>query len=520
MPGSSPGMTILLLSVGEGGGVEAVAAVAELARHPHLAVDHHVGQILGREAPEQFLDARLRAAAIIFQRNGAIGAHPLLVEEAIEQPVRRQHGIEQLVVLDRLGKSLGARPVLLGEGRLPPNRAAALAGELLHEKPSGAPGPGPAARLAGAIMPRHGKLDEGGELLGLSEIGIGGLGQAIALERHHALIALGLEPAVDGHGEMAVTEQPPVGRKRRKPLRREARIAAQASRHLIVGDQEIDRSVGRGLEDELALEFERGAEQRGQRHGLAEKLRHGFRIGMAREDGVDRGPELDETARDLGVLRLERQDQIVLREAKLDLALGRMLRHRLAPRALALLAPRLTPRRPLTGRSSLRHQARIAFCTCSRFSASSHTADCGPSITSAVTSSPRWAGKQCMKIASFAACAITRPLTWNGRRASVRFFSSLSPIETQTSVTTQSAPRAACSGSSLSSMSAPSFLAQSSSAGEGAKFLGEAILSLQPKRAAACTHDVATLLASPIQAIVRPSIGPFSSSKVITSAIT
>src|SRR5512143_2864374 len=37
-----------------------------------------------------------------------------------------------------------------------------------------------------------------------------------------------------------------------------------------------------------------------------------------------------------------------------------------------------------------------AFCTCRRFSASSHTTDCGPSITAAVTSSPRCAGRQCM----------------------------------------------------------------------------------------------------------------------------
>src|SRR4030065_730827 len=41
-----------------------------------------------------------------------------------------------------------------------------------------------------------------------------------------------------------------------------------------------------------------------------------------------------------------------------------------------------------------------AFCTCRRLSASSHTTDCGPSITSAVTSSPRCAGRQCMKTAS------------------------------------------------------------------------------------------------------------------------
>src|SRR3989304_5241193 len=37
--------------------------------------------------------------------------------------------------------------------------------------------------------------------------------------------------------------------------------------------------------------------------------------------------------------------------------------------------------------------SRIAICTCSRFSASSNTADRGPSMTSAVISSPRAGGK-------------------------------------------------------------------------------------------------------------------------------
>jgi len=40
------------------------------------------------------------------------------------------------------------------------------------------------------------------------------------------------------------------------------------------------------------------------------------------------------------------------------------------------------------------------------------TTDCGPSITSSVTSSPRWAGKQCMKIASLFAQAMSFALTW------------------------------------------------------------------------------------------------------------
>ncbi len=59
-----------------------------------------------------------------------------------------------------------------------------------------------------------------------------------------------------------------------------------------------------------------------------------------------------------------------------------------------------------------RHQAMMPFWACRRFSASSHTTDCGPSITSAVTSSPRWAGRQCMKTASFFAIAISLLSTW------------------------------------------------------------------------------------------------------------
>ena len=50
------------------------------------------------------------------------------------------------------------------------------------------------------------------------------------------------------------------------------------------------------------------------------------------------------------------------------------------------------------GRSS--SQASSAFCACSRFSAWSKTALGGPSSTSSVISSPRWAGRQCSTIAS------------------------------------------------------------------------------------------------------------------------
>jgi fructose-bisphosphate aldolase, class II len=53
-----------------------------------------------------------------------------------------------------------------------------------------------------------------------------------------------------------------------------------------------------------------------------------------------------------------------------------------------------------------------AFWACSRFSASSQTTLCGPSMTPAATSSPRWAGRQCMKTASSAARAMSSSVTW------------------------------------------------------------------------------------------------------------
>ncbi len=82
-------------------------------------------------------------------------------------------------------------------------------------------------------------------MLGLAEIDVRRLGQAFALERHDALVALDLRAAIDGHGEMALAEQLLARRERRHPLGREAGIATQRARHLIVRDEQVDRPVGR-----------------------------------------------------------------------------------------------------------------------------------------------------------------------------------------------------------------------------------------------------------------------------------
>src|SRR4249920_3420628 len=237
-------------------------------------------------------------------------------------------------------------------------------------------------------------------------------------------------------------------------LRREARIAAQAAWHLVIGDEQIDRTVGRGLQYEFALEFECGAEQRRERHRLAKELRHRLRVVVPRQDGVDDRSKLDQAADHVGLIGLEWQDQIVGRNDELDPLLRcRFRRHHLAPTRSArrpLAAPRATdpedPAEEGLARDVSRHQARMAFCTCSRFSASSHTTDCGPSITAAVISSPRWAGRQCMKMAPGEAAFISFSSTWKRRNCSVRSKASASPIETQVSVTMQSAPFTASCG--------------------------------------------------------------------------
>src|SRR5262249_48230103 len=75
------------------------------------------------------------------------------------------------------------------------------------------------------------------------------------------------------------------------------------------------------------------------------------------------------------------------------------------------------------------------FWKCSRFSASSNTTDCGPSSTSSVISTPRYAGRQCITIACGGAAARSCALIWYARNTGNRCaFSASWPIDTQVSV--------------------------------------------------------------------------------------
>ena len=94
-----------------------------------------------------------------------------------------------------------------------------------------------------------------------------------------------------------------------------------------------------------------------------------------------------------------------------------------------------------------------------------------------------------------------------------------SPIDSQVSVTTQSAPETASLGSMVTVMSPPSEAAQSSTPAGGRRGSGQARRRVKPNLTAASIQDAATLLPSPLQATTLPAIGPRRSSKVMMSAI-
>ncbi|MGY3405077.1 hypothetical protein ACVWZV_001190 [Bradyrhizobium sp. GM5.1] len=119
-----------------------------------------------------------------------------------------------------------------------------------------------------------------------------GVFEAAAVERDQALVAAHVGALVDGHGEMAVAQQRAGMRASIFGLAESrgvvARIGAQAIRRLIVHDQERHRTVGLGLENEAALELQRGAKQRGQHDGLAEQLADRRGIIVLGQDFVER----------------------------------------------------------------------------------------------------------------------------------------------------------------------------------------------------------------------------------------
>ena len=143
-----------------------------------------------------------------------------------------------------------------------------------------------------------------------------GVLEVLALERDDALIAGGIRPLVDGHGEMPATEQrPAIGRARCDGGGDARAIEAGAGAHLagrdVVDDQHPHRPVALGLQDETALEFQGRAEQHREHDRLAQKLRHRGWIAVTRENRVDGRTEAHDAPAQVERLDLERQDRVI-----------------------------------------------------------------------------------------------------------------------------------------------------------------------------------------------------------------
>ena len=143
-----------------------------------------------------------------------------------------------------------------------------------------------------------------------------GVFQIAAFERHQPLIAAHVRALIDGHGEMALAEQRAGILALLQPRRIEARIGAQPIRRLEIHDQERHRTIGLGLQDEAAVEFQRRAEQGRQHDGLAEQLADRRGIIVLGQDVVERGAEPGQPSAQIERVDLERQHGIVDRNRR------------------------------------------------------------------------------------------------------------------------------------------------------------------------------------------------------------
>ena len=203
-------------------------------------------------------------------------------------------------------------------------RRAVAARQVAHAKPLGRLGQelrdqsagAPVLALTGAHQLGDLQPDLGRDLLRLAEIGVRGFLQRRAVELDYALIALRVLALVDGERQHALPEQ----RLRRgfagadqrfEAVGVETRIGAQRAGRREVGDQHVDRTVGARLQDELALELQRRAEQHRDHAGLGEQARHRLRIVVPAEYAVEQRSELDDAAARVERADLEGDDMVV-----------------------------------------------------------------------------------------------------------------------------------------------------------------------------------------------------------------
>ena len=305
--------------------------------------------------------------------------------EPEQQALGRQIGIGQFVIADGrkvrlgLGPLVGFLEIRIGGGgiveiavaRQVRHHRLAVRRQMLHQHATGAPMR--FAALPGVLG--HGETHQRRDLFGLLEIGVRDVLERTALERHDALVAVHVGALVDGHGEVALAEQlarlglAALGGLDQRVMV-EAGIAAKAIGGVEIDHQQVHRPVRLRLQDELAFELQRRADQRGERDGFAQQPGDRRGVVVAVEDGVDGLAQPDHAAAAVEVVQGKGQDDVVPTFGPVE-----------TDRAQQCFSHQTV--------SIPKTQQRIAFCACKRFSASSKTTDCGPSMTSSVTSSPR-----------------------------------------------------------------------------------------------------------------------------------
>src|SRR6185437_8210053 len=178
---------------------EIVARVAELAGDlDRLVVHGERRDVLLRHGAEDALDPLARAAAPRLQGMRREDADAVLVEEAEEEIVGREIGVEKLAGSARAHQHHRPAPgILLG---LPGGRrGAAFLRQALEHDAAGAPSAGRGAS--------DGQLDARLDLLRLAEVMVRALAESGALELDDALVAVGMLALVDGEGDVAGAEE-------------------------------------------------------------------------------------------------------------------------------------------------------------------------------------------------------------------------------------------------------------------------------------------------------------------------
>ena len=153
-------------------------------------------------------------------------------------------------------------------------------------------------------------------LLGAAEIFVRGIFQRAALERHQTLVAAHIGTLVDGHGEMALAEQlAGVGLAGGNRLGDAAFVEARARAHLAgrgeVHHQHTHGAVSLRLQDEAAIDLERGTEHDREHDRLAHQLGDRLRIIVPLQDLVDHRAEPHHAAAQIELGDLEGGDDVV-----------------------------------------------------------------------------------------------------------------------------------------------------------------------------------------------------------------